>query len=431
MNKTELKAKWGHYTDTDKLVDDICTLLTTYRHRNSETGVCKLLDKYFTNKEPLIKMFKTSEHYVGDMRIVLQKEFERGIDSHEIRNFCVKFVSNVEAKEHFITNKDESNKTLFEYFKTGVKLYDIHDFANDSVAAKIKSLHEHLSKFDGNGMFIPSQKKLEIFNAYVDHFSGITTSTISASQKDYLDKVGDVKLAAGMKTSRAFNRVCTEYGVSTLPKYNSLFASYADMVSGLARTLNFVISVNPYDYLTMSFGNSWASCHTIDKTNIRGMANNYSGAYCGGTLSYMLDGSSIITFAADKHADIQTAGKIYRNMFHFQHNIMIQGRIYPQGNDGATDLYTKFREIVQAEMAQMLGLKENKWTIAKGTNNCNRYSNSYGVHYRDYLYNSECNACYPTERKDEIDTVTIGSTGICVNCGASISSSGSLSHTRC
>ena len=73
MNKAYLKQKWSKYCDTDKLVDDMMETLTKYRHRNSEHGVCVVLDTYFTNKEPLINMFMNSNHYVGDMRIVAKK----------------------------------------------------------------------------------------------------------------------------------------------------------------------------------------------------------------------------------------------------------------------------------------------------------------------------------------------------------------------
>ena len=87
MNKRELSTKWSKYCDTDKLVDDAMALLTEYNHRNTEEGVCAMLDKYFTNKEPLIKMFMTSKNYIGDMRIAVEREFLRGVNNSEINNF--------------------------------------------------------------------------------------------------------------------------------------------------------------------------------------------------------------------------------------------------------------------------------------------------------------------------------------------------------
>ncbi len=63
MNKADLKAKWAAYCDTDKLVDDAMNLLTKYGHKNTEHGICVLLDTYFTNKKSLMDMFKESVHY--------------------------------------------------------------------------------------------------------------------------------------------------------------------------------------------------------------------------------------------------------------------------------------------------------------------------------------------------------------------------------
>jgi hypothetical protein len=210
-----------------------------------------------------------------------------------------------------------------------------------------------------------------------------------------------------------------------------MFAEYSDAVSGLCRKLTYVISVNPYDYLTMSFGKSWASCHTIDKNNRRNMPNSYSGQWCGGTLSYMLDSTSIITYVVDKGEDVQTSGKIYRNMFHYGNNILVQSRVYPQANDGATDLYKKFRDFMQTEMAAILGLENNLWTIKPGTGACRDWTRTHGSHYSDYVSFSSCNVTYPSERKGDIHSIDIGHDGICPYCGESHSMSSWLSHGTC
>jgi hypothetical protein len=241
------------------------------------------------------------------------------------------------------------------------------------------------------------------------------------------------KFVAGMKTSRAFNRVCSIYGVDKLPKYNKMFAEYADMVSGLKRKMKFYISLNPLDYLTMSFGNSWSSCHTIDKDNQRNMPNSYSGMHCGGVLSYMLDGSSIITYVHNHATEDHEVGKIYRNVFHFDNGTLIQGRIYPQGNDGATDLYKTFRTFMQTALAKLLNLTSNTWLRRSSSCSCNVAS--YGVHYRDYEHFNGCNVSYPREMPEAASNVVIvGHSRICPICGREVDDSedsGYLCHEDC
>ncbi len=432
MNKTELKELWGKYTDTDKLVDDIMELLTQYSHRNSEHGVCVMLNKYFSNKSSLIELFQKSEHYTGNMRIVMEKEFERENSASDILQLCNNFCTRLGAKGFMLKKQDENGKTMNDYLKTGVARFNASQLKDEEFAAQFKTTQDGLTSFAFDGYTIASKAKFDQFYRLINCFKRITTPTISASNiATILDVKSDLKLAAGMKTSRAFNRICTDFGVTSLPSYNKMFAEYSDAVSGLCRKLTYVISVNPYDYLTMSFGKSWASCHTIDKHNRRGMPNSYSGMYCGGTLSYMLDSTSIITYVVDKGEDIQTSGKIYRNMFHYGNNILIQSRVYPQGNDGATDLYKKFRDFVQTEFAAMLGLEKNMWTIKPGTSACGDFVTTEGRHYPDYRYVGACNVTYPSERKGDTHRITVGHSGICPYCGEEHDMSEYLSHNYC
>lgn len=118
-------------------------------------------------------------------------------------------------------------------------------------------------------------------------------------------------------------------------------------------------------------------------------------------------------------------------MFHFGGDgVLLQGRVYPQGNDGCTDLYKEFRNIMQKEMAKLIGLNSNAWTKRSRISNIA----SEGCHYRDYTNFADCNISYPTERLQCLDQViTIGSDRICPNCGHSADglSSSNLSHYSC
>lgn len=433
MNKQELKEKWGKYTDTDKLVDDIRNLLSKYSHRNSEYGVCKMLDTYFTNKEPLIKLLAKSTNYRGDMRIVMRKEFERDNDRDDIKRFVSSFRSNDLVRNHILKSTDSNGKTMFDYMKTGIKHFTVAQLNDADFRQRLACDISHANEFDSDGHTKESHSAYSKFYDVSYRFIYISTPTISVDDELWFTKKApELKFVHGQKTARAFNRLCDSVGLTSAPYYNKEFAKYADMVSGLVRNLDYVISVNPYDYLTMSFGVNWASCHTIDKRNIRrSTGSTYSGAYCGGTLSYMLDQSSIITYVVGKDENPQTSDKIYRNMFHYQNNVMIQGRIYPQGNDGSTDLYAKFRDFMQTEFASLLELTENKWIIKRGTDECRSYSVSTGAHYKDYLNFGNCNACYPKELKDNIAIVNIGHYGICPYCGELHDLQQSLSHSGC
>lgn len=434
MLKAELKELWGEYCDTDKLVDDMMALLTKYHHDCTEVGVCAILDTYFTNKRDLIDMFMTSDNYIGNMRICIDVELERGINPNEVKNFCENFSSKVNASSVFFEYTDENGKTLKDYTVIGVGRIKARQLCYGNLSQILEENARNREKFTNEGVTKVSYGKYNTFWHAIYGFRYSPSTLLTQETVNNLTSYHiDGKFVSGMKTSRAFNRVCSLYGVDKLPDYNKLFTEYADMVSGLKRKMKFYISLNPLDYLTMSFGNSWSSCHTIDKKNDRGMVNGYQGMHCGGVLSYMLDGTSIITYVHNKVTEDHEEGKIYRNMFHFGGGTLVQGRIYPQGNDGATSLYKTFRRFMQIELTKLLNLNADDWV--KKTSECSENVRSIGVHYPDYNCFSECNVSYPKEIPSaSTNRIRVGHQRICPNCGFYVDDeedSGWLSHEDC
>lgn len=447
MTKEDLKNAWGAYCDTDKLVDDMMKLLTKYHHRNTEKGVCMVLDEYFKNKHELIDFISQSEHYLGDMRIALDVEIERENSEYDVRRFVEGFSDNIKATEVILKYIDDSGKTLGDYLKTGVKKIKAKDLLKKDFIDKLQSNNEQKNTFCDDGSTKSSNLEFQTFCRMMMEMRREFRPTISGMGAAGVNAVanGKLRISEGMKTARAFNRICNSYGIGKAPSsklkkdeelyrlYNQEFAKYADMVSGLKRKLKFFISVNPIDYLTMSFGVNWASCHTIDQRNQRHMPNSYSGMYCGGTMSYMLDGTSIITFVNDHIPEDWEDGKIYRCMFHYYDALLVQGRVYPQGNDGNTDLYKVFRGFVQDEFSKLLNLTDNKWTKVT-SRSVESFTSSIGNHYRDYASFSDCCVSYPKEKPECLSrTVYIGHLPMCVCCGKTDRDigSGTLTHYEC
>jgi hypothetical protein len=431
MNKADLKQAYGHYCDTDKLVDDIMRLLTKYYHNNTEEGVCAMLNKFFENKKDLIDLFIQSKNYIGDLRISFDIELVRETSRYELSCFCDAFSEKVRAKDVICKYKDEHGKTLNDYLAIGIKSLTARDLMNDNIRKQLTVNDEHKNAFvASDGRTRESDKAFQTFSNMMYAFGRYCKSALDDDMVSKLEQYEiNERFASNLKTSRAFNRVCAHFGVDKLPKYNKLFAQYSDMISDTKRKMIFYMSLNPLDYLTMSFGKSWASCHTIDKTNKRRMPNSYSGAYCGGTLSYMLDQSSFVTFVhSNVPEDIIEEGKIYRNMFHYQNDMLVQGRIYPQGTDGNTDLYKVFRGFVQKEMAALLGIT-NAW-VKSGTRPSS-VTYSRGAHYRDYECFGNCNVSHHKEKGISENYVNIGHEGICPNCGAPVTYDSRLTCHNC
>jgi hypothetical protein len=170
----------------------------------------------------------------------------------------------------------------------------------------------------------------------------------------------------------------------------------------------------------MSFGNSWASCHTIDKNNKRNTPGNYNGCYSSGTMSYMLDSSSMVLYTVDKSytgTDYELQPKINRQMFHYGEDKLVQGRLYPQSNDGNGSAYEPYRQVVQ-EMISTIFDFPNLWGLYKGYIAAGKYIISKGTHYTDYTRFDGCSLS-KAKHTENNKSFVVGATPICIECGES------------
>lgn len=252
---------------------------------------------------------------------------------------------------------------------------------------------------------------------------------------DYSNKLGcNTTAKVGQKFSKPVLALLTELGYDKVDGHksdnyvvwgwNQFKAKLGDAVSPQTYTRHTLLSVHPVDFLRMSMGNSWQSCHTIDKLGIddrRG--DSYEGQYCGGTLSYMRDSVSFVYYTAKETLSDDTEfcfeDKYTREMFHIgtkDNPFFVQGRIYPQSNDtGSNGLYAQYRQNVEAILSKAWDI-ENQWKV-EGSQDTTLI-NSKGNHYRDYYHYDTCKLVrYEGIDKGNLEPITIGSTPICIECG--------------
>ena len=362
------------------LLEDMKRLLSEYDYQYTEEALNKIIDTWATNKADLITAIKKHPNYLqGKFMIVFSHNFDRTVDKTAINGFK-KWLLNSEtcfAVREFMT--EEMRNEVIDY---GRKL--------------------------PNDIFCFLTEMTNMTGQYIDDYIVERLDNISP----------DLHAHKGQKMSRVINKLLTYVGFNKLPDYNREFAKYADALNPLQITRHTVLSVNPLDYLTMSFGNSWASCHTIDKENKRNMPNSYEGMYSSGTVSYMLDKPSMVFYTVDASYngnDFWNEPKINRQMFHWGEEKLVQGRLYPQDNDGDNSVYTPYREIVQNIMSELFKFP-NLWTVAKGTSAAGRYVRSYGTHYRDYDSYDNCTLSRIKGSENE-KYISVGHDPICIKCG--------------
>lgn len=353
----------------EKLEEEISTVLERYDWPTSSLAIEKIVDTYLENKKSLIELFSKHPSWKPDkLMIAFDTTVDREIDISVINKFF-----------DIIYKRKPRD---FKWTSTLDRLYSYNcKEVSHQLAAKVNN--------------------------------------------DY----PELKIVAGMKTTKAVQKILlsleadkflgtyTNRGVEK-KVWDREYAAYCDALNPLQIVRHTVVSLHPVDYLLSSNGNSWSSCHTIDKCN----PNGYSGCNCSGTLSYMLDPSTIVFYQVDekyKGEDYELQPKIVRQMFHYGDGVLIQGRLYPQCNDGKNSLYKPTRAILQSIISTCLDVP-NLWRKKGGTNICDHFINSRGTHYLDYIHQSECNVSRLIDLlPDEEDNrkVIVGHKPICPECG--------------
>lgn len=237
----------------------------------------------------------------------------------------------------------------------------------------------------------------------------------------------DVKVNEGQKISRCIAKFIKGTEYEKLPEYNKFYAKLADSLSPLQIERNVIISIHPCDYLEMSNGNSWSSCHGLD-----------DGCYMAGTLSYMGDETSMILYTIDKSYNGNEyfgEKKINRQVFSYKDNMILQSRLYPDDDrlDGASGegKITNYRNIVQSVFSECLNIP-NLWVLKKNSEVL-EYVQTYrkSLHYPDYTY-SQYNSTLSILKDYEPNiNILIGSPSYCLKCGDQIEKTDELYCNSC
>lgn len=428
VTKESLAQKWEFTgVDTTELLNNIYTLCLHYGHEVTKYGIAAFLSEFITQKTPLIKKLMKSEFYCGNLqaKIPCSITFPFNPDNmahtfYELRMEMQQRAENTDKHKNSkgLTHVQARNEVLS---KRKSHVMNTRSFAN------IKKLNNDASAmgFDTYGQYIPTIKKLRRGEAMLEYLKSQRNlrPNLSTETADKLNSIEDLKFNDGMVTARAVNRICaTYYNCNDSDKrYQKLFADYSNSAREITIDCYYVISLNPIDYLTSAFGNSWSSCHTIDRGNKRNIDSEhiYSGAHMGGTLSYALDTATFVTYTISqrnkttelvyddfkdwsvdltKHPEF--VYKINRQLVHMSTDgqAMIMSRVYPQTNDGSMgkSLREQFYNLFFKTMGSALP-DVSTWEFIDNTYNLyydndednptNYFSTAdEATHYPDYRY---------------------------------------------
>lgn len=174
--------------------------------------------------------------------------------------------------------------------------------------------------------------------------------------------------------------------------FDKSYAIFSDCLSELTVEKITLLSVHFNDFMLMSNGNSWSSCHFINSHNIfhEHTGQSVRGEYKQGCLSYALDAPSMILYtlpATYEGEDYYRAPKLNRMCCQYENGVLVTGKCYPNNEDG---LITRYRNILQQVISQCGGFP-NLWTFSKNTEKIKMFvkTASDSAHYPDYAYDKQ------------------------------------------
>ncbi len=326
----------------DRLLDEVKEFFDSTDYKTTEMPLTKILGEWRKNKKRLLQLLRLSPVWNED-------------------NLCLVWEIGVPDKQR----KDEA----FKIYEEIMKRYRMEYPADWS----------HSIKFSFDKFFCIEDNKLF--------------------------KQVNIKIACNAKPSRAIRKYFEAIGATRVSDFEKEYAKLSDALSEKELKRKITLSVHPMDYLRMSYGNSWNSCHHVGN----------HGCFSNGTLSYLMDESAMVCTLLSTADDepYWANDKINRMMFFLNKDgDILQSRLYPQTR--IPELEEILAKEVSAKLQEILKI-EGKYKAVVSDTSCDGYVWSIGNHYHDYN-------CYDFGQniwsvKDRPGRFKIGHPGVCVTCG--------------
>ena len=372
----------------------------------AEAGVRKNVSVWFESKKAQMNLFRRHPYWNEEAKAIVFSQNEKRL---------------VDMRQAWVHLSD-----MIIYTKKA-----LHDVDYDNVVMGIYKTLDRLIHEDQRGSTI-TERFIEIFSTKVDVKS--------------LPKAIKRMLVVGTKITKFVYKCFTvwtktdgevvnattlvdehEEGDRSYLSFDKYYAKFADCLSELTIKKITLLSLHFCDFMTMSNGNSWASCHFINSHNLfhEDGANSYSGCYKQGCLSYALDEPSFLLYTlpgdyTDEEYYMQQ--KINRMCCQYQNGVIITGKCYPNNED----LYiTRYRQTIQLIISSIEDIP-NLWTFSRKTSKISTFAKtkSGAAHYEDYTYDSQ-KPTISLNKHIGIDLdneILIGHKAYCVYCGDELSS---------
>jgi len=196
-----------------------------------------------------------------------------------------------------------------------------------------------------NQIFRTCYVQQNMFDSYTSIYENVTGIISEGMANQIKNRFPDCHVRKGKRLTTVVAEIIKQGNIrlSERPDYESAdykrylnvtFDRLCTMLITKEETLNVIISTNIFDFITMSWGNSWRSCHYY-----------VDGDYRVGCFNLALDYTTALIFTENDQGE-----KINRQTVNFIDNKIVYGRIYGDNN---VDLFSA----IQSHLSNELKLK--------------------------------------------------------------------------
>lgn len=395
-----------------KIEEQVAEVLDQYDHRFTSQGVHEVVQNWFNAKAPLIEILENNPNWDEEnLSIVVNTSYTRPCDETIAKNILDEL------------NYATRNKLTEKLRRFKAVLHDRGcERSIDYDCPKWRLIYHGATEQEADE-FVEDYNKvlmLDYLGCDLKRICTTGTSQISVEEANILDRYYPIKGIAkvGQKKTRACRAIFKVLEYDQISDYEKYYAKFSDALNEKQYTQKCCISIHPLDYLLMSKGNSWHSCHMID-----------GGCYQSGSVSYMLDKATIVLYNIETDGDYKglnaLAPKISRNLFMISNNrnMVLQSRCYPNNRDYVRD---QNRTFFQEQWALSLGISNEwvKFSLASDSlryyidrqRGATNYEDYYSSEYRT-LFRIKGNTISTISNVDDGDKLPIGECPMCFNCG--------------
>ena len=293
------------------------------------------MSEWAKNKAHLYNVLKTSQDWDNNnLAIVKNITIERTMNKDNASDMLYYFVRNSAINNYIGSTTRHILQECFCFYEEGNKIKTKKGDTTDSLVNEYDntcSIKDYIEKiyfnYSTNTVFNVLLKLLKIKNgsSFTKAFRKIaTTLGLDHNKKVDMDYWFVQEVREVDENDNWTGNMCRNLN------FEQFYAQFSNMLKPKTFKYKLVISINPIDYITQSYGDGWSSCHAFNPY----WDNNYRGCNKGATLTMLTDPSSVIAYVLDEeedNVDLSMKRKVARQTLYVsdEHNYILQNIVYP------------------------------------------------------------------------------------------------------